>query len=83
MVQAATGRNRISLDVRAEEHRRIKASAALHGQSIRRYVLECVWERVRNEREANDLSTLAGALDQDPVLKKLWGNDRDAAYDTL
>ena len=83
MKPPVTERDRISLDVRPEEHRRIKTSAALHGQSIRRYVLESVWERLRNEREAGDLSTVVGALDQDPVLKKLWENDRDAAYDSL
>ena len=83
MGHAGTERNRISLDVRPEEHRRIKTSAALHGQSIREYVLESVWERLRHEREATDLSTLTGALAQDPVLTKLWENDRDAAYDTL
>ena len=83
MAHAAVGRNRISVDVQPEEHRRIKASAVLHGQSIRQYVLESVWERLRNEREANDLSTLTGALAQDSVLKKLWENDRDAAYDAL
>lgn len=83
MAQALRERERISLDVRPEEHRRIKASAVLHGQSIRQYVLESVWERLRNEREASDLSTLMGALAQDPVLKKLWENARDAAYDAL
>ena len=83
MAHAPMGRDRISLDVRPEEHRRIKASAVLHGQSIRQYVLESVWERLRTEREAGDLSTLTGALAQDPVLKRLWENDRDAAYDNL
>jgi len=83
MTRTVAGRTRISLDVRTDEHRRIKASAALHGQSIRQYVLESVWERLRHEREASDLSTLTGALAQDPVLKKLWENDRDAAYDAL
>ena len=83
MAHAAVGRNRISVDVQPEEHRRIKASAVLHGQSIRQYVLESVWERLRNEREANDLSTLTGALAQDSVLKKLFENARGAAYDAL
>ena len=83
MAHALTGRDRISLDVRPEEHRWIKAPAVLHGQSIRQYVLESVWERLRNEREVSDLSTLTEALVQDPLLKKLWENDRGAAYDTL
>lgn len=81
MAHAAIERNRISLDVRPEEHRRIKASAVLRGQSLRQYVLEAVWERLRNERETSDLSTLTGALAHDAVLKQLWENDRDAAYD--
>ena len=83
MADEVAERNRISLDVRPEEHRRIKASAALHGQSIRQYVLESVWERLRHEREASDVSTLTGRLARDPVLKTLWENERDAAYDAI
>ena len=83
MARAVVGRNRISVDVRTDEHRRIKASAALHGQSIRQYILESVWERLRTEKETGDLSIVTGVLAQDPVLKKLWENDRDAAYDAF
>ncbi len=31
---------RLSIEITPEEHRRLKASAALHGKSIKEYVLE-------------------------------------------
>ena len=35
----ATERDRLSIDVLPEEHRQIKVYAALHGMTIREYVL--------------------------------------------
>ncbi len=83
MKKAAVGRERMSVDVRPEEHRRIKAHAALNGESIREYVLESVRERLRQEEEKAALADLAGDLGRDPILKELWENPRDAAYDRL
>lgn len=76
-------RERLSIDVFPEEHRQIKSFAALHGETIREYVLECVRERLRKESEKKDLSGLAMRLDQDPLFKQVWDNERDAAYDKL
>ena len=76
-------RDRVSLDVSPEEHRHIKAAAALRGQTIRDYILKGVRERLQREREGGELSTLTQHLDRDPVLRQLWDNDRDAAYDRL
>jgi len=80
---AKTRRDRLSIDVLPEEHRQIKAYAAFHGQTIREYVLDSVRERLRRENEKRELSTLTMHLDQDPVLKELWDNEKDAAYDEL
>ena len=77
------GRERLSIDVLPEEHRQIKTYAALHGETIREYVLRCVWERLRKEAEKKEFSALTTHLDQDPILKKLWDNKKDAAYDKL
>lgn len=74
---------RLSIDVLPGEHRRIKAYAALHGQTIREYVMESVRRQLQHEDERRELSALTSHLDQDPVLKKLWDNDKDAAYDKL
>ena len=83
MAKTNTKRDRLSIDVFPEEHRRIKAYAALHDQTIREYVLESVREHLRRESEKEDLSNLAMHLDRDPVLKELWDNPEDAAYDKL
>ncbi|MBM3253295.1 MAG: hypothetical protein FJZ16_03460 [Candidatus Omnitrophica bacterium] len=74
-------RERLSIDVLPEEHRQIKAYAALHGETIREYVLESIKERLRHESEQKDILSLTASLDKDPVLKKLWHNKKDAAYD--
>ncbi|PIV42478.1 MAG: hypothetical protein COY75_03835 [Nitrospirae bacterium CG_4_10_14_0_8_um_filter_41_23] len=76
-------RERLSIDVLPEEHRRIKAYAALHGETIREYVVESVRERLRQEAEERGLSALTMNLNQDPVLKELWDNEKDAAYDKI
>lgn len=76
-------RERLSIDVSPEEHRKIKAYAALHGQTIRDYVIKSLRERISREAEEKDLSVLSLRLDQDPILKKLWGNEKDSVYDKL
>lgn len=75
-------KERLSIDVLPAEHRKIKISAALQGKSIRRYVLECVLERLHQENEEKDLSKIS-SLGQDIVLKELWDNETDSAYDKL
>jgi hypothetical protein len=83
MAKIDIARERLSIDVFPEEHRRIKSFAALHGETIREYVLECVRERLRKEAEKKDLSVLTMRLDQDPLFKNVWNNEKDAAYDKL
>ncbi|OGX31153.1 MAG: hypothetical protein A3D27_02725 [Omnitrophica WOR_2 bacterium RIFCSPHIGHO2_02_FULL_46_37] len=76
-------RERLSIDVYPEEHKRIKAYAALHGETIREYVIRSVRERLRQEAEERELSALAMDLNQDPILRELWDNEKDAAYDKI
>jgi uncharacterized protein (DUF1778 family) len=83
MAKAEMTRERLSIDVLPEEHKRIKAYAALHGETIREYVIESVRERLRQEAEERELSALTRNLNQDPVLKELWDNEKDAAYDKI
>ncbi|MBU4305604.1 MAG: hypothetical protein KJ893_08330 [Candidatus Omnitrophica bacterium] len=83
MAKAAITRERLSIDVLPEEHRQIKVHAALRGETIREYVVESVRERLCQETEARELSALTMHLDQDPTLKKLWDNEKDAAYDKI
>ena len=83
MTKLNGGRDRLSIDVLPDEHRQIKAYAALHGETIREYVLECIRERLYRENEKKELQALTMHLDQDPVLRELWDNRKDAAYDKL
>jgi uncharacterized protein (DUF1778 family) len=76
-------RERLSIDVAPEEHRMIKTYAALHGKTIREYILESVWQRLRREAEEKELSNLTQYLEKDPVLKRLWNNKKDARYDKI
>ena len=83
MAKAVMTRERLSIDVLSEEHRQIKVYAALYGETIREYVIKSVRERLHREGEERELSALTMRLDQDPVLKKLWDNERDTAYDKI
>ena len=74
-------RKRLSIDVLPEEQRQIKAYAALHGQSIRQYVLETIHTRLRQEQERDDILTMTTQIN--PVLREIWDNDKDAIYDEL
>ena len=83
MAKIDTARGRVSIDVRPEEHRQIKLFATLSGQTIREFVLESVRARMHREQELREVSALTKRLDTDPVLKAVWENERDAAYDRL
>jgi uncharacterized protein (DUF1778 family) len=83
MAKIDTARERVSIDVRHGEHRQIKMFATLSGQTIREFVLESVRERMHRELESREVSALAKHLDTDPILKAVWENERDAAYDQL
>lgn len=83
MIKAIDIRERLSIDVSRQEHRRIKACAALHGQSIREYVLKNLREQLNRENEEKGLADLTGHLENDIVLKELWDNKKDSAYDNL
>lgn len=81
MNKTLTHRERLSIDVLPNEHRQIKTCAALHGQTIREFVLAGIRERLRQEIEDQDLSLMTTYPDK--VLQELWDNEKDAAYDRL
>ena len=83
MAKTEAIRERLSIDVLPEEHRRIKAYAALHGETIREYVIESVLERLRHEGEEKELTALTMNLKRDPILAELWNNEKDSAYDKI
>ena len=81
MAKAELGRDRLSIEVLPTEHRQIKAFAALHGQTIRDYVLESVRDRLRREAEDRDLKDMTSHMGV--TFKDLWDNAADSVYDKL
>lgn len=79
MPKTAEKKDRLSLDVSRDEHRKIKAFAALRGQSIREFVLESVRARLRRKQEDGELLAMSTRISE--PLKELWANEKDAVYD--
>lgn len=82
-MESTVKRPRISIDVRPEVRRRLRLAAAKRDLTVRRYVLEALEERLREDLgdEAEEILGLTARAD--PVLARLWDNPRDAAYDGL
>ena len=74
-------RDRLSIEVLPNEHRQIKAYAAIHGQTIREYVLESIRERLRHEAEDKEISALTSHFGE--AFREVWDNEKDAEYDKL
>ncbi len=72
---------RLNIEISPEERRKIKACAALFDMSIRDFVITCIRTFIRQETEVHDLK----AMTQEPseVLRELWDNEKDSAYDKL
>mgnify|MGYP003348829701 FL=1 len=74
-------RARLSVDLTADERRRIKLAAAHRDQSIREYVISAIETQLARDPEATGLTALDARADA--VLADLWHNAQDAAYDDL
>jgi hypothetical protein len=81
-MEATTKRPRISLDVGPELRRQLRLAAAKRDLTVRRYVLDALEERLREDLGDEDSATVLTAT-SDPVLARFWQNDKDAAYDAL
>ena len=81
MARSTANRERLSIDVFPEEHRQIKAYAALQGMTIRGYVLQVIREQLQQEQEKGQLFAMTTYLT--PALKELWDNEKDASYDKV
>ena len=79
---ASSKRPRISLDVAPELRRRLRLAAAKRDLTVQQYVLDAVEERLQEDLGDEDRATALTAA-SDPVLARLWDNDKDAAYDSL
>ncbi len=76
-------RDRLSIDVSPQEHRQIKVYAAMHGKTIRQYIIDSVKTRLAQEAEDKFLENLTKNFSNNEVLKEVWDNEKDFAYDRL
>ena len=80
-MESTAKRPRISVDVEPEVRRRLRLAAAKRDLTVRRYVLEAIEERLREDLGDDGEEILTATTD--PVLATLWDNRRDAEYDRL
>lgn len=72
-------RERLSIDVLPEERRKIKTIAAMHGTTIKKFVMDCIYQRLQKIEEEKDLQMMMSCPSQE--LADLWNNESDAIYD--
>lgn len=77
----ANKRERLTIDLTPEEHRRIKSYAAYQGKTLKEFVIESIRTRIALDSEQEDLKMLI--TKPTSILMELWDNDKDAAYDKL
>ena len=82
-MESTTRRPRISIDVQPEIRRRLRLAAAKRDLTVRRYVLEAIEERLREDLGDDGAGLLGLTAKADPVLADLWNNRKDAEYDRL
>jgi uncharacterized protein (DUF1778 family) len=82
-MESAAKRPRISLDVQPEVRRRLRLAAAKRDLSIRRYVLDAIEARLKEDLGDDGEGMLGLTAKSDPVLAELWDNRQDAEYDRL
>ena len=82
-MESTSKRPRISIDVQPEVRRRLRLAAAKRGLTVRRYALEAIEERLREDLGDEGEGMVALTAKADPVLADLWDNRRDGAYDRL
>ena len=80
-MESTAKRPRISVDVDPGVRRRLRLAAAKRDLTVRRYVLEAIEERLREDLGDGSEEILTAKTD--PVLATLWDNRRDAEYDRL
>ena len=79
---SAAKRPRMSVEILPEVRRRLRLAAAKRDVTVRRYVLDAIEERLREDL-SGDEGTSALTRATDPVLADLWDNVKDSAYDRL
>jgi uncharacterized protein (DUF1778 family) len=82
MVMANTAkRERLTIDLTPEEHRKIKSYAAYKGKTLKEFVLDSIQTRMALDAEQEDLKLVM--TKPTSLMMEIWDNDRDADYDKL
>lgn len=78
---ATAKRERLTIVLAAEEHRKIKAYAAFRGKTLREFVIESVKAKIALDAEEEDLFLMTTKPTE--VLLELWDNEQGSAYDNI
>jgi hypothetical protein len=82
-MESGAKRPRISIDVQPQIRGRLRLAAARRDLTIRRYMLQGIEDRLREDL-GDDAEGIGGlTASADPVLAGLWDNRKDAEYDRL
>src|SRR6266540_6484114 len=73
-MESVAKRPRISIDVQPRIRRRLRLAAAKRDLTIRRYVLQAIEERLREDLGDDGEGILGLTAKADPVLAELWDN---------
>lgn len=74
-------RDRLTIDLTPEEHRKIKSYAAYQGKTLKEFVVESIRTRMALDAEQKDMNLVM--TQPTALMMDIWDNDRDAAYDKL
>lgn len=74
-------RERLTIDLTPEEHRKIKSYAAYKGKTLKEFVLDSIQTRMALDAEQEDLKLVM--TKPTSLMMEIWDNDRDADYDKL
>ena len=80
MVKTAK-RDRLTIDLSPEEHRKIKSYAAYQGKTLKEFVVESIRVKMALDSEQEDLNMIMTKPTE--VMMEIWDNEMDAAYDKL
>jgi len=80
-VSVSAKRDRLTIDIAPEEHRKIKAYAALHGKTLKEFILESIKTQMERDAEEADLHSMT--TKPTSALKEVWDNEKDSAYDEM
>lgn len=74
-------RERLTIDLTPDEHRKIKSYAAYQGKTLKEFVVESIRTKMALDAEQEDLNQIL--TKPTALMMEIWDNDRDAEYDQL